>query len=239
METNISRIISEAGDFDISVTEQQAESLLKHVLLVNEKNKNINLTRITSIEDAIDRHIVDSILYLKAMDSFDASLRLCDIGTGAGFPGVPLAIMTNFQVDMIDSVGKKVRCVESFIQDLNLSNRCNAMHVRVEDFARDHSKQYDYVTARAVASLRVLLEYSAPLLKIGGFAVASKGNLEQQELDEALRTAKICGMRIVTRETYELPHESGHREILKFEKYKQPSVHLPRRTGEAKLQPLY
>jgi 16S rRNA (guanine527-N7)-methyltransferase len=95
------------------------------------------------------------------------------------------------------------------------------------------------VTARAVAKLRVLIEYAAPLLAIGGFLIASKGNLTDEELDDAIKTAKICGMKIVSRETFELPNESGHREILKVEKIKRSSVRLPRRTGEAKANPLF
>lgn len=239
MSTNIDRVILMARDFDIPVSVHQAELLLKHISLVNEKNRTINLTRITSVDDAIDRHIVDSLLYLKQMSSLEDDSHLCDIGTGAGFPGIPIAIMTNFSIDMVDSVGKKIDCVNSFIEDLELADRCHAFHVRVEDLARSNDSKYEYVTARAVAKLRVLIEYAAPLLAIGGSLIASKGNLTDEELDDAIKTAKICGMKIVSRETFELPNESGHREILKVEKIKRSSVRLPRRTGEAKASPLF
>jgi 16S rRNA (guanine527-N7)-methyltransferase len=239
MSNNASRVISMAADFGIPVSEQQAELLLKHVSLVNEKNRTINLTRITSIDDAIDRHIVDSLLYLKEMESLSDNSYLCDIGTGAGFPGVPIAVMTDFSVDMVDSVGKKVACVDSFIDELGLSTRCRALHVRVEDLAQTNASKYDYVTARAVAKLRVLIEYAAPLLSLDGSLIASKGNLADDEFEDANRTAKICGMKIVSRETFELPNESGHREILKFVKIRKPSVKLPRRIGEAKAKPLF
>lgn len=239
MDSNIDRVISTAEEFGISVSEDEARMLLKHVNLVNEKNKVINLTRITSIDEAIDRHIVDSLLYLKEISSIKDGSQLCDIGTGAGFPGIPIAIMTNFKVDMIDSVGKKVNCVNSFIDELALNARCQALHIRVEDLARNSQSKYDYVTARAVAKLRILVEYAAPLLKKNASLVVSKGNLGNDELDEALKTADICGMKIVSRETFELPNDSGHRELLKFVKFRNPKIHLPRKTGEAKQRPLY
>ena len=119
-----------------------------------------------------------------------------------------------------------------------LGRALHALHARVEDCALRHPKSQDYVFARAVAQSNVLIEYAAPLLKAGGLLVLEKARPTDEELACASEAAKICGMRDVSRETFELPRELGHREILVYKKVSEPSIRLPRKVGEAKRSPL-
>lgn len=231
------QLLSELSDYDISCTPRQATLLIHHLLLVIEKNKVMNLTRITDPHDAVTLHIVDSLLPLASrMSVLTPESRYVDIGTGAGFPGIPLGIMTAAQGTLIDSVGKKVSAVNEFVELLGLSN-VKARHIRAEDLAREE-EHYNAVFARAVAQSNVLVEYASPLLTFGGYCVLEKANIADDELNAARRAAHICALSFVSRETFELPRGLGHREILVFKKTGRPKVKLPRRTGEAKQNPL-
>ena len=212
------QLLSELSSYGICCSSRQASLLIHHLHLVIEKNKVMNLTRITEPEDAITLHVVDSLLPLACHTSLLGSeSRYVDIGTGAGFPGIPLGIMTDAQGTLIDSVGKKVSAAE--------------------DLAREN-ELFDAVFARAVAQSNVLVEYAAPLLSNGGHCVLEKANISTDELDAAKRAARICGLSLVSRETFELSRSHGHREIIVFEKRSKPQIKLPRRTGEAKQSPL-
>ena len=226
--------------YGIESTEEQRCLLLKHIALVTEKNKVLNLTRIVDPHDAIIRHVVDSLLLLPSLGklSLPHEASFVDIGTGAGFPGIPLAIMSAYQGTLIDSVGKKITAVNEFIEQLGLEERLVAEAVRAEDLARRSAGAYDFVVARAVAELRVLLEYASPLLVYGGYLVVSKARISDEELSQGDATAKIVGMRRVSRETYELPEDAGHREVLVYLHDSKSKVRLPRKNGDAKHRPL-
>lgn len=224
--------------YGIDCDEPKAQLLLRHLELVIEKNKVVNLTRITSPEEALRLHVVDSLLPLACPGiSLSADTRFVDLGTGAGYPGIPLAIMTGSTGLLIDSVGKKVAAVGEFVDQLGLSG-VSVLHARVEELPPAHLGVQDYVFARAVAQANVLVEYAAPLLRAHGCLVLEKGRPTQDEVDASLRAAKVCGMRLVSRETFELPDQLGHREILVYEKVSKPKIKLPRRTGQAKKEPL-
>ena len=163
--------------------------------------------------------------------------RYADMGTGAGFPGIPLGIMTGASGLLLDSVGKKVSAVNEFIGALGLSN-LSAVHIRVEDLDRSLLGSFDFVFARAVAQANVLLEYATPLLGMGGRVVLEKGRPEEAEIVAADSAARLCGLIPVSRETFELPNGLGHREILIYEKHGRSRVKLPRKAGVAKREPL-
>lgn len=226
--------------FGISSTEEQRSLLLRHLDLVVEKNKVMNLTRIVEPHDAVLRHVVDSLLLLPSIEKLELTDKaiFVDIGTGAGFPGIPLGVMTPYQGVLIDSVGKKVGAVQEFIAALGLEERLQAQAVRAEHLARTSPESCDLVVARAVAELGVLVEYASPLLKRGGYLVVSKAKVSDEELTQGDKTAKLVGMRLVSRETYELPEDMGHREIFTYVHDRKSSVRLPRRTGDAKHRPL-
>ena len=232
------RLEGELESFGISFTKEQIENLLKHLTLLGEKNKVLNLTRIVDMETAVTLHVVDSLLPLACEQiSLNKDSLFLDIGTGGGFPGVPLGIMTGAAGVLVDSVGKKVSAVNEFLGALGLT-RLQGRHIRVEDLAREVPATFDYVFARAVAQTNVLIEYASPLLKNEGILVVQKGRPEDSEIEAAIRAAEICGMRVVSRETFELQHELGHREILTYKKVSKPKIKLPRRNGQAKSDPL-
>lgn len=239
-QENLAQLHAYLEPYGINIPDDQAELLLKHVDLVVEKNKVVNLTRITSDDDALVKQIVDSLLLLPSIHkhSDGEDPRLLDIGTGAGFPGIPLGIVLGCSGTLIDSVGKKVAAVEEFLTQLGLSGKIEAKKVRAEELAKSVGASFDVVTARAVADLGILLEYASPLLKKSGILVVSKGILSEEELKRGNDTASIVGMKLVSRETFELPNDAGHREILTYKKIAKSRIKLPRQTGMAKHHPL-
>ena len=234
---NRNALCESLASYGISISSDQACALLRHLDLVVEKNKVLNLTRITSIEDGIDKHIIDSVLLTTVMEGASEKCFL-DIGTGAGFPGIPITIVTGMQGTLIDSVGKKVAAVNEFLQELNISSS-QALQIRAEEFAKTCHTRYDYVVARAVAETAVLIEYAAPLLKMGGKAIIAKALPSSEEIERADIVSCMCGMNNVSRETFELPHSAGTRTLLVYEKVGKASVKLPRAVGVAKHHPLY
>lgn len=232
------QVREELADFGISCTEEQARLLVAHLSLVIEKNKVVNLTRITDPADAVTLHIVDSLLPLAVERlGLSSDSSFVDIGTGAGYPGIPLGVMTGAEGLLLDSVGKKVAAVSEFIHELGLTN-LTALHTRVEDLPTDVLGVQDCVVARAVAQSNVLVEYATPLLSFGGLLVLEKAHVSDEEYEAAKKASKLCGLSIVSRETFELPREMGYREILVFAKTGEARVKLPRKAGMAKKEPL-
>lgn len=234
----VAQLIDELSQFGISLTQEQAQTLVSYLGLVIEKNKVVNLTRITNPSEAVTLHLVDSLLPL-ASDSLhvDESSKILDMGTGAGFPGVPVAVVTGAQALLVDSVRKKTDAVADFAASLGLGN-VSTQHARLEELAKDLVFSQDVVFARAVARTNVLIEYATPFLSKNGVLVVEKGRPEDDEITEAEKAATLCGLSLVSRETFELPHDLGHREILIYKKVGKSKIKLPRRTGLAKSQPL-
>lgn len=222
-------------DIGLRVSHDKLELLVKHLLYVEQINSYINLTRITDLHDALVLHIVDSLLF--GLLTTDPQGSFLDMGTGAGFPGIPFHILTGLPGVLLDSVGKKVNAVSAIAAELGLDN-LKFEHARVEDYAVSHREMFSYVMARAMASLPILIEYATPLLQHGGSLLISKGQLEADELHAGLRAADICGLSLDTRLSRDLPHGLGHRELLVFIKTQRASVKLPRATGLAKRNPL-
>ena len=222
---------------NITLDDRQVELLATHLLLVIQKNEHVNLTRITSFEEGAYLHVVDSLLLWPSFEAAPAG-KFVDIGTGAGFPGIPLAIATGRKALLVDSVGKKVHAVSEFVQQLGLANKVQARQARIEPLGKELRGQFAVVCARAVAQTNVLVEYATPLLCKGGRLVVAKARPTKEELDAANEAARICGLRCVSRETYELPGDRGHREILSYERVGNPSIKLPRTVGMAKHHPL-
>lgn len=238
---SIASLIELAASYGISITRAQTEKLLHHLELVVQVNKHTNLTRITTLDEALVLHVLDSLLALHVMaedfDLSDGSTSFLDMGTGAGFPGVPIAICTAWKGLLVDSVRKKTDAVQSFSDALSLERSATA-HGRLEDLALEHSKTFDVVVARAVASAPVLVEYAAPFLKLGGCLYVMKARPSADELDQGNRAADLCGMRNVGCRIFDLPNEMGHREILVYKKVSSPSIRLPRAVGKARKEPL-
>lgn len=170
------------------------EDLLKrHLELVIEANKTTNITRISSWEDGMVLHVQDSLLGLDALNACPEG-RYADIGTGAGYPGIPLAIETGRPTLLVDSVQKKVQILDGFIEELGLEN-VSTYAGRIEDLGREQIGQFAAISARALSKLSILLELSSPLLKMGGRLICFKALVEQDELDHAHGSAD-AGMRM-------------------------------------------
>ncbi|MDO4536563.1 MAG: 16S rRNA (guanine(527)-N(7))-methyltransferase RsmG [Coriobacteriales bacterium] len=221
----------------LSCSDEQAALLARHLFLVMEKNKVVNLTRIVDAESASYLHVVDSLLLANALEGACAGTFL-DVGTGAGYPGIPLAIVSGRPAVLVDSVAKKAAAVREFVNDLGLAGRVEVLPARIEDVGRERRGSCAAVVARAVAQTNVLVEYAAPLLRRGGRLIVAKARPSEDELEAGLRAAKICGLKMVSRETFELPEERGHREILSFERTGNPAIRLPRAVGMAQHHPL-
>lgn len=223
------------SDVDFEVSHDDLETLVKHLLYVEQVNTYINLTRITDLHEALVLHILDSLLF--SLLPYDSEGRFLDMGTGAGFPGIPFHVLTKLSGVLLDSVGKKVKAVAAIADDLQLDGLQFA-HARVEDYAAAHRQAFSHVMARAMASLPVLIEYATPLLMPNGSLLVSKGQLDVQELEAGIRAAKICGLSLNQHISFDLPRDLGHRELLSFVKTGKASLTLPRAVGMAKRNPL-
>ena len=225
-------------NYGINSTEIQRKQLLKHIELLTEINEKLNLTRITSVDDALVLHILDSLLPLKVCDDFLTNKKnYIDIGTGGGFPGLPLSIMSNNQSLLVDSIGKKVNAVQTMINEIGLNDRVRAEKLRAEEIPNSYKMKFDFVTFRAVAKTNILLEYAEPFLAAQGILIVMKANVDVIELQDASQAAKIFGYENVSRETFELPNILGHREILLYKKVAKSKIKLPRKNGMAKSNP--
>lgn len=230
-------LAARGAEANLSFTEEQLAQFTRYYELLVETNKVMNLTAITEPEEVAVKHMVDSLL---AFEAAMAGKTLVDVGTGAGFPGVPLKIYCpSLKVTLVDSLGKRLRFLEQVISELGLKGiRCE--HLRAEDAGHNkkHREQYDYVTARAVARLSVLSEYCLPLAKKGGQFIALKGSRFAEEIEEGEAAVKILGGKIISAEPVKLPGLDDGRAIIKIAKIKATPAQYPRKAGTPEKQPL-
>ncbi|OUO92358.1 16S rRNA (guanine(527)-N(7))-methyltransferase RsmG [Gordonibacter sp. An230] len=210
------------------------DMLRRHLELVIEANKTTNITRIASIEEGMLLHVEDSLVGLPEIEDAPAGLY-ADIGTGAGYPGIPLAVETGRETLLVDSVGKKTAILDGFIEELGLSH-VSTYTGRIEDLARERPYEFAVVTARALAKLSVLMELACPLLQRNGRLVCYKARVDDNELEHALVLCGKLGMRLVSDRNASLGERA--RRIIAFERVGDPSILLPRRTGMAQKKPL-
>ena len=230
-------LAARGAEAQLSFTEEQLAQFTRYYELLVETNKVMNLTAITEPEEVAVKHMVDSLL---AYEDGMQGKTLVDVGTGAGFPGVPLKIYCpSLRVTLVDSLGKRLRFLEQVIDELGLKGiRCE--HLRAEDAGRSkkYREQYDYVTARAVARLSVLSEYCLPLAKKGGQFIALKGSRFAEEIEEGEAAVKILGGKIISAEPVKLPGLDDGRAIIKIAKIKATPAQYPRKAGTPEKQPL-
>ena len=219
-----------------SLTESQQELVTLHLDLVIEANERVNLTRITSREEAMLLHIEDSLEGLNELEGAPKGLY-GDMGSGAGYPGIPLAIVTGRKTVLIDARKKKMEAMEDIIVRLGLDQQISTFAGRAELLARSQAKRYAALTARALAKLPVLMELASPLLKHGGRLICYKANIEDDEMIHAKRVKKATGMEIVSDRSFVLGNDVNRR-IVVFEKIADSLVKLPRQEGMAQKKPL-
>lgn len=236
--TFLEALISKGKEAGLSFSEKQLEQFSLYFDLLIETNKVMNLTAITEPEEVAVKHIIDSLL---AYDEkvFPGKL-LGDVGTGAGFPGIPLKIYCpELKVVLLDSLAKRLKFLDNVIETLGLKD-ITCVHLRAEDAGqnKDHREKYDLVTARAVARLSVLSEYCLPLVKQGGYFIAMKGSKFVEEIAEGRTAVGILGGEIISAEEVKLPGLDDGRAIIRIRKIKKTPVKYPRKAGVPEKQPL-
>ena len=223
----------------VNYEDRQIADLLTFYELMVEKNKVMNLTGITEFRDAVIKHFADS-LYVMKFASFQSGMRVIDIGTGAGFPGVPLAVFyRDTEFLLIDSVNKKLEFIQDACDQLNLSN-VRVCHVRAEDLAHDkgYREQFDFALSRAVSNLSTLAECSLPFVKVGGYFISYKSKSVAKEAREAKNSIRINGGGLKRQEKFILPDSDHGRELLFIKKVERTPVKYPRKAGVPFSKPL-
>ena len=220
------------------MAEDQTMSLMQRYLdSILEANKVTNLTRITDGEQARLLHIEDSLVGLPEVNEAPTGLY-GDLGSGGGFPGVPLALATGRKTLLVDSVKKKMAIVQSALDDLSLSEQISTSSERIEDLPLEYKEKFAVLTARALSKLVSLMELASPLLKNGGRLVCYKAQLSSEELEEALAVQDLVGMKMISQREICLSDGETTRTIVVFEKIGKSRIKLPRRIGLAQKQPL-
>lgn len=210
------------------------DDMRKYLIEVLKANESINLTRVTDNDEAILLHLEDSLAVLEELESAPDGLY-ADLGSGGGFPGVPLALASGRETILVDSVKKKMAVVYDILINLNLSDQISTYDKRIEELATEKAGSFAVLTARALTSLPSLLELASPLLMQGGQLIALKSKEEDDFNNPSLENK--LGMRLVKKRDYYLSDNEKYRTVYVFEKYKEPEVKLPRRIGMAQKRP--
>ncbi len=225
-----------AKQIDIIIEEKQIEQFYEYMNLLLEWNEKINLTAITEPKEIILKHFIDSLTIQKYIQE---GQKVIDVGTGAGFPGIPLSILKQqTEITLLDSLNKRINFLNEIVSSLQIKN-IRTVHARVEEFANNKKEResYDIATSRAVAPLSVLLEYLLPLVKVGGFCICMKGsNIE--EIKEAEKALEILGGEIEKIENINLPDSDIQRNIIIVKKSKQTPSKYPRKPGTPSKEPI-
>ena len=229
---NLDLFIEETKKLGIELTSQQLEKLNQFYELLISWNQKMNLTRIIEKEDVYLKHFYDSLTLSKVID-LNQDLTLCDVGSGAGFPGIVLKIcFPNLKITLLDSLQKRVNYLNEIIKELDLKN-IEAIHTRAEDYAKQNREKFDIVTARAVANLKILSELCIPMVKVNGLFIAMKANIEK-EIENSTEILKKLDSKIEKIETFYLPIENSIRNIIMIQKQKPTNNLYPRRIEKMK-----
>ena len=223
--------IKELKKMNITLTAKQLDQLEKYYEILVIENEKYNLTALTRKEDVYLKHFYDSLTLTKIIDLNNQSL--CDIGTGAGFPGIVLKIVyPTLKVTLLDATEKKCKFLQKVIDNLKLKD-IEVINERAEIFSKVNREKYDIVTSRAVAPLKHLLEYSVPLVKINGYYIAMKGEIakEIENIDIYYKKLDIIKDKILT---FQLPFEKSTRTLIRYQKLKETNQKYPRKYKEIK-----
>lgn len=237
MKYNFDTFIEEANKINITFTERQLEQFSIYYEMLIEKNKVMNLTGITEWDEVLEKHFLDSISLIRAIN-LSQNISVLDMGTGAGFPGIPLKIaFPNLKITLADSLNKRVLFLQEVIDALKLEG-IEAIHGRAEDLARDkkYREQYDLVVSRAVANLSTLSEYCLPFVKIGGQFISYKSGEIEEEVSASKSAVFLLGGKIKDTVKFELG-ESGRSFVL-IDKTKGTPKTYPRKAGTPSKKPL-
>ena len=230
-------LVKGVSEYGLTLESSQVDAFMKYMDVLKDWNKKINLTAIEDDIDIIIKHFLDSLSIMPYLEGDDKSL--IDVGTGAGFPGIPVKICKGkLGVTLLDSLDKRIKFLNEVVNKLGLTG-INAVHGRAEDFGKNlqYREKFDYAVARAVASLPVLLEYCLPFVKTGGLFIAMKGsNIE--EVDISSKALNILGGEIENIYTITIPSSDIKRNIITVRKLRQTPTKYPRKAGKPSKVPL-
>ena len=226
-------------ELGITLDEIQKKQFTDFYEYLIEKNKVMNLTGITEFQEVLVKHFLDSLACVKAVD-MSRIKRIMDIGTGAGFPGVPLKIaFPHLEACLLDSLKKRVNFLEETFQMLKLEN-ITVIHGRAEEYAKNkqYRETYDLCVSRAVSNLATLSEYCLPYVKTGGYFISYKSGTVQEEAEQAQKAVKILGGKIQDVVYFQLPDSEIQRSLVVIEKIKATPGRYPRKAGTPLKEPL-
>jgi 16S rRNA (guanine527-N7)-methyltransferase len=222
---------------EMNLSDLQYNQFVIYMRMLQEWNEKFNLTAITDCDGIILKHFIDSLTILKYLNNNE---KVIDIGTGAGFPGIPVKIVnTTLNVTLMDSLNKRVNFLNEVIKALNLKE-IEAVHARAEELGRDkkYREQFDVSTSRAVANLSTLLEYMMPFVKVGGRCICMKGPNIEEELENSKKAVEKLGGKIEKIENFVLPSSDIERNIIIVKKIKTTNNMYPRKPGTPAKEPL-
>lgn len=222
---------------DIQLSDNQIKQFYIYMKLIHDWNERVNLTAILEPREMILKHFIDSMTILKYIKEND---KIVDIGTGAGFPGLPIKIAkTNTKIVLIDSLNKRIKFLDTVIDNLNL-NDIQSMHLRAEDFGSNnlYREKFDIAVSRAVAPMNILVEYLLPAVKVGGSCICMKGPEIEPEIENSKKALEILGGKIEKIEKLELTNSDNKRTIIVIKKVKQTPNKYPRKAGIPSKKPI-
>ena len=220
-------------ELNIKLTERQLCQFQKYYELLVEWNSFMNLTAITEYEEVFKKHFIDSLSIVKAYDFTKSEISLIDIGTGAGFPGLPIKIaFPNVKITLLDSLQKRIKFLNEVIEQLELTD-IDTVHGRVEDYAKPEKlrEKYDICVSRAVANLSTLSEYCLPFVNKGGKFISYKSEKLTEELQQAEKAVSVLGGKVNNQVDYMLPSSDIYRNLLIIDKVKPTPKKFPRKAG--------
>lgn len=236
---NITSFEKDLEEFNIQLDKRQICQFLQYYELLVEWNSFMNLTAITDFDEVLKKHFVDSLSLIKAME-LSKEYSVIDIGTGAGFPGIPLKIaFPNLEITLLDSLNKRIKFLDEVIEKLELKD-IKTIHGRAEDFAKDNEyrEKYDLCVSRAVANLSTLSEYCLPYIKVGGKFISYKSEKITDEMNAAKNAINILGGNISGQVDFNLPGCDIYRNLFIIEKVKDTPKKYPRKAGLPSKEPI-
>ncbi|MCH5280389.1 MAG: 16S rRNA (guanine(527)-N(7))-methyltransferase RsmG [Lachnospiraceae bacterium] len=249
MEKQLEAFCKDLDELSIKLNEDQKKQFMIYYELLVEWNSFMNLTAITKLDEVCKKHFVDSLSLIKANNEIISSLKkdmkkdsisMIDVGTGAGFPGIPLKIVfPEWEVTLLDSLGKRIKFLNEVIARLGLE-RISAFHGRAEDYGvkKEFRESFDLCTSRAVANLSTLSEYCIPFVKKQGLFIAYKSEKVTDELASANEAIGLLGGKLIKQIDYELPDSDIYRNLVLIQKEKDTSKKYPRKAGLPSKEPL-
>ncbi len=241
MNYNFDSFTSDLREFHIEISEEKKDQFLDYYKLLTEWNSFMNLTAITEFEEVMKKHFVDSVSLIKAFpDLAEKRYTVMDVGTGAGFPGIPLKIVfPHHKIVLLDSLNKRVSFLNEVIDKLGLSE-IEAFHGRAEDYARkkEFRENFDICLSRAVANLSTLSEYCLPFVKKGGYFVSYKSEKISEEFENAKNAIKALGGAYEKQVEFYLPDSDIYRNLFMIRKVNNTSLKYPRKAGLPSKEPI-